>query len=210
MRSLCVNAVITDFTLPTFMKLPNLIAICGLVSVTVASAATGIFESYGILKINSSTNTYYDMQAVTANPDFQGANLGTFNATVGNTLTLAGAEIKTWKDNGGDVTGGKFDYRVYQTGDTPGAFSEITLNWVANLAGSDQKWDNTTANINLLTGLANGNYTLEVYAYATSNQGNPVSNNGGANYKATFTVIPEPTAALLGGLGLLGLLRRRR
>ena len=29
----------------------------------------GIFESYAILKINNGSNAYYDLQAVTGNPD---------------------------------------------------------------------------------------------------------------------------------------------
>jgi hypothetical protein len=48
-----------------------------------AFAASSVFESFGILKINASTDLYYDMQAVTGLPDFQGASLGTFDTTLG-------------------------------------------------------------------------------------------------------------------------------
>jgi hypothetical protein len=72
--------------------------------------------------------------------------------------------------------------------------------------------------LNLLTGLSNGNYTFEVYFQGTTNglggAANPIFlNNGGANYKATFTVVPEPSIlALLAGAALLGacFFRRRR
>jgi hypothetical protein len=42
---------------------------------------------------------------------------------------------------------------------------------------------------------------------------NQTSSEGGQNIRAVafnFTVVPEPSSALLGGLGLLALLRRRR
>jgi 1,4-alpha-glucan branching enzyme len=40
----------------------------------------------------------------------------------------------------------------------------------------------------MLSGLTAGDYTIEIYFKATSSDGNHFSNNGGANYKATFTV----------------------
>lgn len=40
----------------------------------------------------------------------------------------------------------------------------------------------------MLSGLPNGVYILEVYTEADTNLGARYSNNGGANYKATFTV----------------------
>ena len=92
-------------------------------------ADTGIFESYVIL--NSGSTTYYDAQATTANPDFQNANLGTF--TAGSTFFLQGGEIKTWKNNGGDVTGGFMYYRIYLVYDTAPSFTEINLPWVEDL-----------------------------------------------------------------------------
>ena len=119
--------------------------------------------------------------------------------------------MKTFKNFGSNVTGAFFDYRVFKVGDTPGSFTEFGLPFNSNIGdGGDQKWDKVDQNVNLLTGLSNGNYTLEVFAKATSTDGDHFSNNGGANYKASFTVIPEPSAALLGSLGVLALLRRRR
>lgn len=193
------------------MKLRNFIAALVLIGAGNASATCGIFESYGIIKINASSNVYYDMQAVTVNPDFQGANFGTFNTTVGNTLVLNGGEIKTFKNGSSDVTAGKFDYRIYLVGATPGSFNELNLGFNSNLGPpGDQKWDNTGANVNLLSGLSNGNYTLEVFAKALTNEGDRFSNNGGANFIANFSVVPEPTSAALGLLGSALLLRRRR
>jgi len=40
--------------------------------------------------------------------------------------------------------------------------------------------------------------------------GTHVINNGTANYGFNFTVVPEPATALLGSLGMLALLRRRK
>jgi len=193
------------------MKLRNLIVLVGLVSSGNASAASGIFESFGIVKINASTN-YYDLQAATGNPDFQGASFGTLDISSGNTLTLVGGEIKTFKNGTSDVTGAFFDYRVYKTGDTPGSFIEFGLPFDSDIGGGDQKWDKTDENVDLLTGLSSGDYTLEVFARATATGPTEThfSNNGGANYTATFTVVPEPASAMLGLFGAALLLRRRR
>ena len=147
--------------------------------------ATGIFESYAVLKINGGVNTYYDLQASTTNLDFNGLDLGTF--TNGQTLVFVGGENKTWKNGGGDVTGGRIHYRVY-TGTPSGSFSNVSFNWIQDLGNGDQKWGATTGTTDVLAGLPNGVYTLEVYTEADTNVGTKYSNNGGANYKATFTV----------------------
>ncbi len=145
----------------------------------------GIFESYAVLNINGAGNTYYDLQATTGNPDFNGADLGTFNVTT-QSIVFAGGEIKTWKNGTADVTGGKINYRIYST--TPGSFSNITLNWIENISASDQKWGSVSGTQNVLSGLADGNYTIEVYAEAETNVGPRYSSNSGVNYKATFKV----------------------
>ncbi|QTN33383.1 PEP-CTERM sorting domain-containing protein [Akkermansiaceae bacterium] len=193
------------------MKLTNLVVVLALISSGASHAASGIFESYGILKINASTDTYYDMQATTGNPDLNGASLGTFDLTQIVSLTLRGGEVKTFKNGISDVFSAALSYRVVKDGDTPGSFASINLPFDSNIGGGgDQKWDETAATVDLLSGLGNGNYTLEVFASANSSDGTHFSNNGGNNYKATFTVVPEPSSALLGLLGAGLLLRRRR
>jgi uncharacterized protein (TIGR03382 family) len=70
--------------------------------------------------------------------------------------------------------------------------------------------DNTGANVNVLSTLGNGDYPLEVFSFANTSDGTSYSNSGGANFKASFTVVPEPTSAVLGLLGTALLLRRRK
>src|SRR5690606_25011535 len=88
---------------------------------------SGIFESYVILNINSSGNTYYDLQAVTGNPDFSGS-LGTFaSSNPSQTLLLNGAQNKTYKCGTDNILNGWLDYRIYKQGDTPPSFSSTEI-----------------------------------------------------------------------------------
>ena len=178
--------------------------------VTAPAALTGIFESYAILNKNGTGNTFYDAGASTGNADFQGANLGTFNSSV-NSLILNGGEVKTYKNGGGDVFGAYLAYRIW-SGSPAGSFTETQLFYNGELGGGDQDWKATGANIKLLQGLNNGNYTLEVYFRSPGNQGDVYDSRGGSNYQATFSVVPEPITMALpifGGLALLlGLSRR--
>lgn len=206
------------------MRSTILIFLGGLLSSASVFGATGTFGS-GITLITASTQST-PIASGDRSSSSAATNLGTFGTTVGNTLNLTGAGILTWKNGGGDVTGARFDYRVYKVGDTPGAFTEVSLGFGANhvlteygiTSGNfgDQMWgDSDTYGsgftpVNLLTGLSSGNYRLEWFSYALTNEGNRYENNGGSNFIATFTVVPEPSAALLGGLGAMVLLRRRR
>ncbi len=169
-----------------------------------ASAQSGIYESYVILSINGGANAYYDMQATTGNPDFQGANLGNFSGA--NTLTLKGGENKTFKCAPCDITNGSLWYRVYQTGTTPGSFSQVSYFFGSNLGsgcgGNDQSWNATGSTINLLSGLSPGNYTVEVYStadYQGCGTGTHYSSNSGNNYKATFNFCGSGSGALPAG-----------
>jgi MYXO-CTERM domain-containing protein len=194
-----------------------------------AFAATGIFGSY--INVTSSnfggSPIWYDAQAPlggrASNPtDFNGFAFGSYNPGAGGVLNLTGAEVLTFKGGSpDDVTGAKINYRIYSAGFPSGSFTPVSIFFTANATfadaagtsytnGGDQKWSNGVSSTNLLTGLSNGNYELDIYLEASTNTGTAFSNNGGSNFKATFSVVPEPTSAALGLIGAALLLRRRR
>ena len=173
---------------------------CLVISSLSGKAQSDIYETYAILSINGGANTYYDLFANTANPDFNGSNLGSFVAG-NNTLLLNGAQQKTYKCGSDDITNGQIWYRVYQQSATPGAFTGGTYlsysfdNGFAGCGGPNQQWETNNAAINVLSGLTVGNYYLEVYTTAhftySTGSGEHTANNGGANYKISFSVIPS-------------------
>lgn len=184
-----------------------------------ATAATGVFGSYA--EITTGSSTVYVAQGTTGNPSFQGADFGTF--TLGDSLSLSNASLLTFKNSGGDVTGAEIQWRVYETGETPGSYATIALNFGSNApstdlggngfsGGGDQEWRGlSTGSVDLLGATSgNGDYTLEIFYRASTNEGDRFSNNGGSDYTATFTVVPEPSSAALLGLGGLALIMRRR
>ena len=170
-----------------------------------AWADTGIFEGYVVLSFGGAgTQTFYRLNPPTLGPNipFDGTNIGTLAlATSGGVMNFDGGQIKTFKNNtcntgsnGTNVTGGKINYVVYPTGARPAVpvFTQVNLPFDANLANpGDQRWTQAGNTFNLLAGLAAGNYTLEVYcqsSYDGCNANNNFFSNGGANYKATFSV----------------------
>lgn len=155
-----------------------------LISGIFLSAETGVYDSYIIMNAN-----FYDAHTSTSNPDFNDNNFGSFNQNT--SFILSGGELKTWKNGSSDVTGAFMYYRIYEQGATAGNFIEIQLPWMANdIDGNanNQRWATNEANINILNGLSPGNYYLEIYFKATTNEGDRWSNNNSANYKASFSV----------------------
>ncbi len=184
--------------------LPNFFAlIMTFIGGMLYSQTAGFNTTYAVLSVNGGANTYYDLQATTGNPDFNGTNLGSFNST--NSLTLKGAEHNVYKCGGCDLTSTRLYYRVYMTGSTPGAFSNLSIGFSSGGAngcgGEDQQWSNTGYSTNVLTGLSAGNYTFEVYSDAsvTCEGGTVYAGNFGLNYKATFTYCGTPTGPLAPG-----------
>ncbi|MDP3850073.1 MAG: hypothetical protein Q8Q59_06205 [Luteolibacter sp.] len=212
------------------MKLSKLIVLCVLASAGSSFGASGIFGSY--INVTSSNHgnipIWYDAQAPgggrASDPtDFSGFAFGSFNPGAGGVLNLTGGEVLTFKNGGSDVTGTTLNYRIYTAGFPTGSHNPVNIGFTADAtfadaAGTsytgtgDQKWSDSSLwnPVNLLSGLTPGDYEIDIYLEAASTDGTLFSNNGGSNYKATFTVVPEPSAALLGGLGALALLRRRR
>lgn len=186
--------------------------------------ATGVFGSYIGINPNASGNTWYGAQqwgSITIT-SFDGSNLGTFTTT--DTLQISAFQVHTFKSGSGNVTGAELQYRVYPTGSPTGSFTSVAAGFISDQpfnsaaqnnadSGGDQNWGvNPTANLgDLLSGITqNGVYDVEVFFRAFTNDGDRFSNNGGDNFIASFTVIPEPTTALLAAFGALALLRRRR
>ena len=137
-------------------------------------------------------------------------NLGNFNPAAGDTLTLTGFSLLTY---GGTATSSFGNYRIDPSGSL-GTFAGIGLPDNAdNVSGNtgDTRWSTEALAVNLLTGLTNGTYTLGIY-YSTTNGTFSYDGNNGANYGASFTVVPEPGAwvMLAGGLGVLALIRGRK
>ncbi len=173
-----------------------------LLSSLVSAQSNGIYESYAILSINSGSNVYYDLNATTANVDFQGNNLGGF--TAGNSLVVKGGQNKTFKCDGGNITSGRLYWRVWLTSaGASGNFNSINMSFLSNDAGGcggNQTWQGTGGTTNIISGLTTpGNYTLEVYTDANGTPGTVYSSNNGANYKATFNYCGPSSGALPSG-----------
>ncbi len=145
--------------------------------------------------------------------NFQGYNFGSyFQNSAG--LVLKGAEIKTFKNNTGNVCSARMYYRVY-SGTPSGVFSSVNLPFYDNCSGGafptggscntgDQKWRDVIQNIDL-TQYPAGNYSLEIYYeitgshLSTSGCGTTlVLNNNGSNYISNFTILSAPTASNTG------------
>jgi hypothetical protein len=149
----------------------------------------GIFQTYVI--VDDGTDTYYHGGANNDGSSSPFASHAFGNVTQ---LTLNGGEIKSWKNNGGNVTGAKLYYRVYVSSPAPNPlpnFSELDLPWVEDLpSNEDQKWAKADYAIDILSGLSSSEtYTMEVYwKITTSNVGDKLDDNSGSYFASSFTV----------------------
>ena len=200
-------------------------------------AGVNIIDDFIILKAlgtgaTFSGENYYDVKRDVSllNPNFSGANLGTFNIlstdvtiggntySAGGLLQLSGAELKTNTNNSDYQNSGNFArmfYAVTAVGVNPSSFTTLNMSLTSAL-WPNYTWANTSTTVNLLQGLAVGSYQLTTYFETNGSWGsdnrysiNP-DNNGGANYVATFNVVPEPSTGMMMGLGIAGLLVVRR
>jgi hypothetical protein len=162
-------------------------------SFTGISQTAGFNNTYLILQLNGGGNTYYDLNAATANPDFEGTNLGTFISGT-SSLIYKGAEHNIYKCGGCNLSVTRLNYNIHLTGNAAGTFLPnnvgYTSGFVNGCGGEDQLWSTAAGNTDLIAGLSPGNYTMEVYSDATitCGTGTAYASNSAANYKATFTV----------------------
>jgi len=150
-------------------------------------SASGIFERY--LIVENQSVSFHEGSLLNNMP------LGSF--TSNQTLILRGGQIKTFKNGPDDITGAAMFYRIYEqgSGQLP-SYDTLYLPWKEDIQspfGSiDQVWELSNHPQNILTGLANGTFVLEVYfeAYYTdmTTTGIHLDNNNGGNYTAIFTI----------------------
>jgi len=151
------------------------IAICVIALTTASQAATGFFSYlYVITNLNGAGNVFnqvrtgttpgtgaasgYDLSSDGTNPQF--LSFGTLNSS--SNLTLKGFEYKTFNDNGSNVTFANLNYRIYTTGSPSGSFINISTSSPISTSGNNKTWQVTNGSTNLLSGLSNGNYTMEI------------------------------------------------
>ena len=159
-----------------------------------SQAAWDIFQSYVILDSGSGDQFLAGGLNADGATAFAGTDLGDFTAT--DALTLNGGELKTYKNGSSNVCGGNLNYRVYASGDTPGAFTAVNLTHNSELGGGDQQWAASAAGIDLLDAFTAGDYVLELYWEANGSDSDPAGcdeqkydSNFGNNFTATFSII---------------------
>ncbi len=171
-----------------------------------ALASHGIYKDFVIWSNNGGANQYFHGGAGSSGTAWGGANLGTYDLS-GN-LKLQGAEINTF-DGGGSCGGNDlvyaadFFYCVYKQGATVPSLTGIGMGFRARPtdgSNNNEKWDQTTQNIDLIaaaaaTGGGQGTYNVAVYFRASDSFNctgtfNDFDNNGGNNWIATFVFNP--------------------
>jgi hypothetical protein len=196
-----------------------------LASSTLAQAASGIYGGY--FTINGTkykaTESYGGSETV-----FSGFDFGDFTAG-SSTLVLSQAETLAFRDNSSSVFAFAYAYRVRLAADSkstnPGNYTFLDLGNGVFIGGNNEKGEITGQSIDFINALPTGDYAIDVVHKVGANDGGGnfewlastasaspgVTNWGSTNaFTATFTVVPEPSSAVLLGLGALALIFRRR
>lgn len=124
--------------------------------------------------------------------DFNGLDLGVLNSE--SDLYLKSGQLFVWKDVGGDIVDADMYYRIYEIGEAPEDFTNVNLPWHSewdDLGITNQLWWNDSPDeidLNMLEGLTDGEYIIEVYFQAENGEAEILYlNNATQNFKATFT-----------------------
>ncbi len=124
--------------------------------------------------------------------EFNGHNFGSLGPS--SSLYLKSGQLIVSKDAEGDIVACNMYYRLYKVGETPGTFNDVILPWHSEWDEEEllfQMWWNDPpeeTDLNLLEGLSDGNYIIEVYFQAENGDSEILYlNNATLNYVATFT-----------------------
>jgi hypothetical protein len=180
--------------------------VLGLSFTTAQAQDSGLYDDY--ISLN---NTFYKTNATNTPAStyaaLDGASLGTFDRNSG-VLRLNGGLVNSFQRNGDNVSSAAIYYRVYEGTTAPAGrgFQQLSLpltNQVYDAGnGTDNKEFSTFGSTRNLVSLAGGagTYTVEMYLQAAASYSNGGGSgtfvlndrNGGANFKATFTVTSTP------------------
>jgi autotransporter-associated beta strand protein len=199
---------------------------------TIGSGGSGSFAvtkaGAGTLTLAAATNGYSGATSVTAGTLIVNGNISTSVTTVASTATLAGTGTVGAASVNGTLTPGdggieSLNFTSLTLSNTSSSQFEInTAGDAADLAiaSAAMFFDGALTVTNIGAALANGDvFNLFDWSSASgtfdsvslpSLTGDLTWDQSQLYTSGTITVIPEPSAALLGGLGLLVLLRRKR
>ena len=152
---------------------------------------------------NGGATAYYDAQSTTGNPDWNGANLGTYNLLGGSSLTLKGGKVQLWRDDAGNYINTSntqtLYFSIYQ-GSSSGFTAAQLLSGggsTAFLGGNNFEGSNYGLSTNLGSSFtSSGTWNIAVYFHGNASYDsggqqyfdlNNYSNNGGSNYIANIT-----------------------
>ncbi|PWA03884.1 beta strand repeat-containing protein, partial [Flavobacterium psychrotolerans] len=187
--------------------------------VTVNNCGFSTFASAAWL-YNCSVAQFYNITGSGVDLINPGSPAGSFITDFGSFVqnsgkfTFGGGELKTFKNTSANVCGATMYYNVHLKSDPAGTFTSLTLNFFSDCSGGafnvgggpcssgDQKWQTVTSDLVDMTKLPLGSYVLEVYYEV---KGSNISttlcnetltlNNGGANYRSSFSIQDIPVYA---------------
>ncbi len=139
----------------------------------------------------------YQVSNCTYKTIFHNHDFGTVSS-----LSITALESTTWESCNNDVMNARLYYRIYEQSAAAGPFSVVGLPQLTTVTNGAYrtKTYSGTPNLNLLLGLAPGAYFIEIYMESdvSFNMGSGTvddvitKNNGGAYYKASFSVSGQP------------------
>lgn len=187
----------------------------------------------GVGLTNGTTNNGLDQDAagdstaLTLSADDGGGTItfSTINVSGSNKLVMDGDSMGHGNDKWGNSQNWtfsldqtiSFDALTFKTINETMTLSSAA--WVGNTvtAGSNWSFDDTTGTISILGSNGPGTYDFTGSGFSSVTSGTSITfgflgSAGGGEELTSFTIspVPEPSAALLGGLGALMLLRRKR
>ncbi|PLX19451.1 MAG: hypothetical protein C0599_10915, partial [Salinivirgaceae bacterium] len=120
-------------------------------------------QNYGIRDdggVNLPTVTYWYTGA-TVDSTVQGAAFDGTDFGVVSAFIFKDADIKTWKSDGGDVTGAQFNYKVWEKGETePASYTVRNIGWSVDEGCGNQIWGSFGDQIDVASGLVAGTYNV--------------------------------------------------